>query len=138
MSNAQKMLTMLISYFSEKEMQQQFTIKSQTLRVVNAKTLFDYIKPVFTEDQILLTNFISNLFDSINHICSKKSGFKTLLQDQMPYLLNISCDTCHHMHNLIRKFLLRFEKHIENLCIDLHKDFKWSPDQETVKFAATQ
>ena len=101
--------------------------KPQTFDIANEKTLFDYIKQVLKEEQILLTNLISNLCDSTNYMHGKKSWFETLFQDHIPHLLDTDCDTCHHMH-VTRKFLLPFGKHIEYFCNDFHNDSKWSPD----------
>jgi len=124
MSNAhQKVFSILVPYYSEK---QKLSIvqhyKSKAFNVVNAKTLFDYVKDVLAKDEIPLANLISNLCDSTNYMRGKKAGFETLLRNHAVHMLDIDGDTCHHMHNIVKKFLSPFEKYIEYLCSDIHND----------------
>ena len=101
---------------------------SAAFTVVNAKTLFDYVKMCFTKDNIPFTNLISDLSDSTNYMRGKKSGFETLLRNEAPHLLDIDGDICHHTHNSVKAFLNPFNSYIEKLLTDLRTDMKWSPD----------
>ena len=84
---------------------------------MNAKNLFDYVINSLREDDIPITNLISNLSDSTNYMREKIAGFESLLRKEAPHLLNIDGDTCHHVHNASKKILSPFNKHIEQLLI---------------------
>ena len=83
MSNAHEKEIRPVGDKSRKEIRPVIQHKSSTLTVKNANTLFHYFNQVyvFKEDQILLTNLISNLCDSTNCIRGKNSRFETLLED---------------------------------------------------------
>ena len=95
---------------------------------MNANNLFDYVINSLREDDIPITNLISNLSDSTNYMREKIAGFESLLRKEAPHLLNIDGNTCHHVHNASKKFLSPFNKHIEQLLTDLRTDMEWSTD----------
>ena len=131
MSNAnEKVFSIMVSYFSESEkcvIVEHYDSKS--LIVVNAQKLLEHVTTMLLKDEIPFENVVSNLLDSTNYMRGKVAGFETLLRKEMPHLLNIDGDTCHHTHNTVKKFLSPFKKYIEHLCDDLHTDFQWSADQ---------
>ena len=65
---------------------------------VNAATLFDHIKSTFDGDRIPMQNMVSNLSDSTNYMRGKLSGLEKRLRDEVPHLLDIDGDICHHAH----------------------------------------
>ena len=71
---------------------------------------------------------MSDLSDSAAYMRGKDSGVKTRLWENVPHLLDIDGEICHHQHNIVKEFAKPFEKHVENLFDDLHTDTKWSHD----------
>ena len=67
---------------------------------------------------------MSVLSDSAAYMWGKDSGVEIRLQ--VPHLLNIDGEVCHHQHNIVKEFAKPFEKHVEKLFDDLHTDTKWS------------
>ena len=96
--------------------------------IVNAQSLFTEIAKLFSRDDITWDNLVSDLSDSTNYMRGKKSGLETLLREEVPHLLDIDGDICHHVHNSVKKFCAPFNNFIERLIDDLHTDSKYSPD----------
>ena len=116
-----KVLSVLVSYFSD-ELNKCIVhhYLSTSLTVVKATIIHSVIFDSLKKDNIPLDNLISNLSDS--------AGFETLLRSSAPHLLDIDGDTCHHIHNSVRKFCSHFQSHVEGLCDDLFQDTRFSPD----------
>lgn len=130
MSNAhQKIFSIIVTYFSE-ELQRVVIhhYNSKPFIIVNAVNLFTHVKATLLNDGIPLSNLISNLSDSTNYMRGKVAGFETLLRKEVPHLLNIDGDTCHHAHNSVKKFISPFKKYIEQLLTDIRTDMLWSTD----------
>ena len=123
-----KVLTILVSYFSESQGEcvvQHYA--SVELIVVNAQTVFETVTKLLN-DEIPLTNVVSSLSDSAAYMRGVNSGFETRLRNANPHLLDVDGDICHHMHNCARKFCSHFDNYVEFFCDDLYNDFKYSPD----------
>lgn len=101
---------------------------SSSMIQVNAKSLHKFIDDLFMADDIPRSNVISMLSDSANYMRGKIGGFETLLRKDIPHLLDIDGDTCHHIHNYVRVFCKQFGQHAENLMADLFREFTYSPD----------
>ena len=130
MSNAhEKIFSMIVSYFSE-ELQRVVVhhYNSHPFVIVNAANLFNHVKSTLLRNGIPFNNLISNLSDSTNYMRGKISGFETLLRKEVPHLLNIDGDTCHHAHNSVKKFIAPFGRYIEQLLTDIRTDMQWSTD----------
>ena len=78
--------------------------KSASFTIMNANNLFDYVINSLREDEIPITNLISNLSDSTNYMRGKIAGLESLLRKEAPHLLDIDGDTCHHVHNASKIF----------------------------------
>ena len=130
LSNAKgKTFSILVTYYSDelkRVVVQHF--KSASFTIVNANNLFDYVINLLRGDEIPIANLISNLPGSTNHMRGKIAGFELLLRMEATHLLDIDGDTCHHVHNASKKFLLPFNKHIEQLLTDLRTDMEWNTD----------
>ena len=70
---------------------------------------------------------MSDLSDSAAYMREKDSGVETRLRENVPHLLDIDGEVCHHQHN-VKEFPKPFEKHVEKHFDDLHTDTKWSHD----------
>ena len=125
----EKIFSIIVSYFSD-DLKRVVVhhYNSKAFAVVNAVNLFNHVKTTLLNDGIPLTNMISNLSDSTNYMRGKVSGFETLLRKEIPHLLNIDGDTCHHAYNSVKKFLSPFQRYIEQLLTDIRTDMQWSPD----------
>ena len=128
-TNNKKVLSVLVSYFSD-ELNKCIVhhYLSTSLTVVKATIIHSVILDSLKKDNIPLDNLISNLSDSANYMRGKTAGFETLLRSSAPHLLDIDGDTCHHIHNSVRKFCSHFQSHVEGLCDDLFQDTRFNPD----------
>ena len=128
-NNNQKVFSIIVSYF-DKELGEVVVqhYRSETFKKVNANNLATFFLNSIKEDSIPLENVISNLSDSTNYMRGKKAGYETLLRKEIPHLLDVDGDVCHHAHNAAGKFVLPFGKVIEKLCTDLHTEAKFSTD----------
>ena len=73
---------------------------------------------------------MSSLSDSAAYMRGCKSGFETLLRIKVPHLLDIGGDTCHNVHNVVKRFCGHFGRYVEELLDDIHVDLKYSKDIE--------
>ena len=122
-NNHHKVFSILVSYFDEilgLSIVQHY--KSVSMIEVNALTLFQTICKLFQDDQIPFENLVSDLSDSTNYMCGKKSGLEKRLQDKAPQLLNVDGDCCHHVHNSIKGFCQPFNNLVEKFTDDNHTD----------------
>ena len=65
--------------------------------------------------------------------CAMMRGCKTGLEKRpydssVPHVLDFNYYLCHHIHNIIKKFLNNFENYLEKLFRDLYRDFDLSAD----------
>ena len=131
-SNANKrILTVLVSYYSEEE--EKVIVQhylSTDLIFVNAESVFRAVAESFERDNIPMNNLVASLSDSAAYMRGSKSGFETLLRVQAPHLLDIGGDTCHNVHNVVKRFCGHFSRYIEELLDDIHIDLKYSKDIE--------
>ena len=129
-SNFQKVLTILVSYFSE--MKKEVVVhhfKSITCIKVNSESLYKEVVEIFERNQIPWKNLMSVLMDSCNVMRGSKSGLETRIRtEKAPHLLDVDGDTCHHIHNACKAFCKPFKSFVELFFNDLFNDFKWSPD----------
>ena len=58
----------------------------------------------------------------------KVSGLETFIRKEVPHLLDLHGDICHHAHNVVKKFPFPFGKYIEQLFSDNPAKMHWSPD----------
>ena len=58
--------------------------------------------------------------DSCGVMRGVKNGFETKLRDQVaPSSLGVDGDSCHHVHNAIKKFTKVFDRYLETLYRDI-------------------
>ena len=69
------------------------------------------------------------LADSAGTIHVSISQQKTKLQTTVaPHLIDIYGESCHHIHNVVKKLTLCFKYFLENLFRDVSTEFKFSAD----------
>ena len=67
-----------------------------------------------------MKNLLAVLMDSCAVMRGCKTGLEKRLRDgSVPYLLDIDGDLCHHVLNIVKKFLNNFENYLEKLFRDL-------------------
>ena len=129
-SNFQRVVTILVSFFSPKSNQVEIHhLSSFTVTKVNSQTLFDEVVRIFDMHNIPWSNLMSILMDSCNVMRGSKSGLETRIRNEKaPHLLDVDGDICHHIHNASKAFCKQFDYVVESLFTDLFNDFKWSAD----------
>ena len=107
MPNArEKNFGIFVSYYSD-ELKRVVVqhYKSASFTIVNTNNSFDYVINSLRENEIPITDLISNLSDSTNYMRGKIAGFESLLRKEAPHLFDINGDTCHHVYNASKFFL---------------------------------
>ena len=102
---------------------------SLNLAIVNSLKVYDALETFFRSNELPWNHLLSNLMDSCGVMRGVKNGFETKLRDQVaPSSLGVDGDSCHHVHNAIKKFTKVFDRYLETLYRDIYNDFKWSED----------
>ena len=132
-NNNQKVLTVLVSFFSESLGETVIDYyDSVSLTAATARTLYEAVRNLLERDEIPAANLVSVLTDSVNYMRGNRSGFQKLLRDNFaPHLLYIGGDVCHHVHNICKKFCSYPDQEVECLLDDIHTDFKFHQDLRT-------
>ncbi len=128
-SSNDKVFTILVSYFSSEV--GEVVVKhydSTSLKRISAQILYRHVVSKFADDDIPLDNLISCLSDSANYMRGKTAGFETLLRKDVPHLMDIDGDTCHHVHNSVKVFCKHFGSVVEKLDNDIHSDCLYGTD----------
>ena len=129
-TNHQKILTVLVSYYSEEDKKVVIEhLASISLVTVNSEILFNELVKIFKDYLLPWNNLCSILMDSCAVMRGSKAGLeKRIRTNTAKHLLDIDGDVCHHLHNATERFCTPFESHVENLFNNLYNHFKWSPD----------
>ena len=132
-NNNQKVLTVLVSFFSESLGETVIDYyDSVSLTAATARTLYEAVRNLLERDEIPAANLVSVLTDSVNYMRGNRSGFQKLLRDNFaPHLLDIGGDVCHHVHNICKKFCSYSDQEVECLLDDIHTDFQFHQDLRT-------
>ena len=128
-TNNEKIVAVLVSYFSKEE--RQIVVKhleSFSIVTADASSLFGKVCEMFEKHSLPWNNLISVLLDSCNTMRGKKSGLETRMREKARHLLDIDGDAVHHAHNAAKAFAKPFQYFIEGLFKDIHSDFQWSDD----------
>lgn len=125
-----KVLSILVNFYNKNEERVVcYHLESVALIKTNAASVFEAVTNVFSKHGLEYTNLISILMDSCNVMRGSKEGFEQQIKKKKaPHLLDIDGDSCHHIHNISKKFCEPFDRFVERLLLDLHTDCKWSPD----------
>lgn len=125
-SNHEKVLTVLISYFSNKRERVviQHLGSVSLLRVTSAQVV-DALDKMLNKNGLKWSRCLSILMDSCNVMRGVRSGVEmTIRQEKAPHLLDINGDSCHHIHNASKAFTTAFGDGIEKLFGDIFQDFE--------------
>ena len=128
-SNLLRVFTVLVSYFdSETQSLKVEQLGSLNVPVVDAQHLFDELTGLCSKLGVPLENLLAMLMDSASTMRGDKSGLETRIREIYPQLADIDGDTCHHVHNIVKRFTKHFEHYIEGLFRCIYTDFKTSAD----------
>ena len=128
-SSLEKVVAVLVSYFSEEE--GQIVVKHlESFKIVNADAanLFFHTCQMFEKHGLAWENLISVLLDSCSTMRGKKSGLETRMREKADHLLDIDGDAVHHAHNAAKAFSAPFQYFLEGLFNDIHADFQYCDD----------
>ena len=74
-----------------------------SLESVTSSILFDHITEIFQSRNLPWTRLMSALLDSCGVMRGKKSGLEVRLQQgNAPHLLDINCDSLHHVSSMVK------------------------------------
>ena len=104
-------------------------LSSFDVPTVNSETLYNKVKLMFERLELPWENLLAILMDSASVMRGSKSGLEKRLRDTVaPHLLDIDGDACHHIHNIVKKFIKPFDSFLENLFRNIFRDFNLSAD----------
>ena len=127
-SNLHKVLTLLVSYFCTTKnkvvVEHLYTLNLPT---VKSDTVFKAVVDLINENELPWWNLMTGLMDPCSVMRGSKNGFEIKLCESVASaLIDMDCDSCHHIHNACKKFTKIFNKYLEQLYQDLCNDFKLS------------
>ena len=86
-------------------------------------------KKFFLRHSLLWKKLIALLAESANTMQGEISGIKSLIRTRdASHLLGIDGESCHHMHNEVKKVTSFFNYYLENLFRDISNEFKYCAD----------
>ena len=99
-------------------------LNSFTIPVVRGEVLLEGMKSLFERLKLPWTNLLVILMDLCSVIRGSESGVENCLRDSVAsHLLDIDCDICHYIHNIVNKFTTTFGNFLEKLFQDIFQDF---------------
>lgn len=125
-SNHEKVLTVLISYFSNKRERVvvQHLGSVSLLRGTSAQVV-EALDKMLNKNGLQWSRCLSILMDSCNVMRGVRGGVElTIRQEKAPHLLDINGDSCHHIHNACKAFTTVFGDGVEKLFGDIFIDFE--------------
>ena len=90
------------------------------------ENLYNETKKLFLHHSLPWKKLIALLADSANTMRGKISGVETLIRTRdASHLLDIDGESCHHVHNVVKKLTSFFDYYLENLFRDISNEFKY-------------
>ena len=125
-SNNEKVLTVLISFFSERwgrvvvqHLGSTGLLRATSISVVQA------LDKMLADSNLKWSRCLAMLMDSCNVMRGVKTGVeKTVREEKAPHLLDIDGDSCHHVHIACKAFTSVFGGAVEKLFGDIFTDFE--------------
>ena len=126
-SNLLRVFSVLVSNYSNTTSSVNVEhLASISVPTVDSEHLFDELKKLFTRLGIDWKNLMAILSDSASVMRGVKSGLEARVREIAPHLIDIECDACHHMHNIVKNFTKHFNSTLEKLFREIYRDFKLS------------
>lgn len=126
-----KVLSVLVSYFNQKSKAVEVGhLCSLEILKCSAENLEKTLVDFFDYHEIKFYNLVSLMLDSCAVMRGSKSGLETRIRsNHCPKLLDVDGDSCHHIHNVAKKFVGPFGNYLEELFTDIHTDHQYASDQ---------
>ena len=95
----------LVSYFDDHTMSVKGEqLSSLSVPTVNAQNLFKEPTGLCLDLHIPLEHLLMMFMDLVQIMRGHKSGLETRIKEVAPHLVDIDGNTCHHIHNIVKKF----------------------------------
>ena len=126
-NNSLHLLTLLVSYH---DTGQNDIVTDHLVSVdvpsVDASSLFCKIKEIFEKCNLSFPKLLAMLMDSCSVMRGENSVFETRVREVAPHLIDVDGDSCHHIHNFVKKVTSHFRYYLEGLFRDIYHDFQHS------------
>ena len=94
-----------------------------------SENLYNETKKLFLHHSLLWKKLIALLADSANLMRGKIYGVETLIRTRdASHILDFHGESCHHMHNAVKKVTSFLDYYLENLFRDISSEFKYCAD----------
>ena len=81
------------------------------------------MKALFEKRTLPWKNLVAVLLDPVSAMRGTVASLETkLIVNLAPHLLDIDGESCHHMHNILKKLTLIFDYFLENLLRDMYSE----------------
>lgn len=129
-TNTKHVLTVLVAYYEAKENNIVVEhLDSIDVPKCTSENLYVALKNMIEVRSIPWLNLLAMLSDSASAMRGEIDGLEVKLRSTVaPHLLDVDGESCHHMHNIVKKFVSHFEHFLENLFRDISTEFKFSAD----------
>ena len=126
-TNTKHVFTILVSYYNSSTNNIAVDhLASVDVPSCTSENLYTEVTKIFEEHDLPWEKLLAILSDSASTMRGKVSGLETLIRQSVaPHLLDIDGESCHHMHNVVKKFTSFFEFFLENLFRDVSNEFKY-------------
>ena len=129
-SNFHHVCTILVAYFSEvcnnTVVEHLGSLDAPSCTIEN---FFSTHRDLFVTHYLPWSNLFSVLSGSASTMRGTVSSVEVKIRSEVaPNLLDISDESCHHMHNVVKKFTTFFEYLLESLFRDVSNEFQYSTD----------
>lgn len=126
--NNSRLCTVLVTYSKGNNIITEH-LNSFATPVVSGEILFEGMKSLFERRKLSWINLLAILMDTCSVLRGSKSGLEKRLRDSVvTHLLDIDGDICHHIHNIVKKFMTTLDNLLEKLFQDIFGDFHLSSD----------
>ena len=126
-SNSLHVLTLFASYYDPGQNDVVTDhLASVDVPSVDASSLFDKIKEIFEKCNLSFSKLLDMLMDSCSVMRGEKGGLETRVREVAPHLIDVDGDSCHDIHNFVKKMTSHFRYSLESLFREIYHDFQHS------------
>ena len=129
-TNTKRVFSILVCYYNRTKKRIAVEhLGSVDVPSCTSNNYYSETKKFFLCHALLWKKLIALLADSANTMQGEVSGIKTLIRTRdASHLLDIDGESCHHMHNVVKKVTSFFNYYLENLFRDISNEFKYCVD----------
>ena len=127
LNNSLHELTLLVSYYDPGQNDVVTDhLASVDVPSVDASSLFDKMKEIVKKCNLSFSKLLAVLMDSCSVMREEESGLETKIFEVVPHLIDVDRDSCHHIHNFMKKMTSHFGYYLEGLLRHVYHDFQHS------------